>query len=65
MSARAAADERILWRAEAGSCWLVGVSVLGEVEHHLLFGADEVGVVVVSGFDEDPVDGAGEGGAVR
>jgi hypothetical protein len=32
------------------------------VEEHLLFGGDEVGVVVVAGFDEDPVDGAGEGG---
>jgi hypothetical protein len=36
-------------------------SVLGEVIGHLLFRGDEVGVVVVAGFDGDPVDPAGEG----
>jgi hypothetical protein len=38
-------------------------SVLGEVEDELLFGCDEVGVVVVGNLDRDPVDLAGEGGA--
>jgi hypothetical protein len=38
--------------------------VLGEVVLELLFGAQEVGVVVVAGFDRDPVDAAGEVGTV-
>jgi hypothetical protein len=42
---------------------LGGRSVLGEVVGELLFGGDEVVVVVVADFDGDPVDLAGERGA--
>jgi hypothetical protein len=50
-------------RAKARACHGSLGSVLSEMEGELLFGRDEVRVVIVAGLDRDPVDPAKISGA--